>query len=282
SSAEVLADIEAWRGGRSAATLHFPASSRPWGQTIPWPKLGGALAAILLAIIGFVFRDKLFSPSKPEAPAAPAVSLAILPFRNASGDPNFDWLGSTVAEMLSTDVGQSAQLRTVSPNRLHQIFTDLRISATTALDPATIKRISEFSDADRLVWGQYVKFGDQIRIDATLQNLKNDSSIPLKIEIPTEKDIPGGIDHLADSIRQKLALSDNVLKELKASSFKPSSQSVTALRDYNQGVELQRDGKNLEARKQFEAATKDDPDFALAFSKLAQSYSSLGYDAEAE
>ena len=282
SSAELLADIEAWQGGRAAATLHFPTSSRPWGQTIPWPKLGGALAAILLAIIGFAFRDKLLSPRKPEAPVPPAVSLAILPFRNASGDPSFDWLGSTLAEMLSTDVGQSAQLRTVSPNRLHQIFTDLRISATTLLDPPSIKRIAEFSDADRLVWGQYAKFGDQIRIDATLQDLKNDRSIPLKIEIPTEKDIPGGIDRLADSIRQKLALSEDVLKQLRATSFKPSSQSVAALRDYDQGFGSLREGKNLEARKQFEAATKDDPAFALAFSKLAQAYSKLGMDAEAE
>ena len=37
--------------------------------------------------------------------------------------------------MLSTDVGQSSQLRTVSPNVLHQIFTDLRISSSTVLDP---------------------------------------------------------------------------------------------------------------------------------------------------
>jgi tetratricopeptide (TPR) repeat protein len=87
---------------------------------------------------------------------------------------------------------------------------------------------------------------------------------------------------LADSIRQKLALSESVLKELKASSFQPSSQSVVALRDYNQGVGFQRDGKKLEAKKQFEAATKEAPAFALAFSKLAQSYSRLGYDAEAE
>src|SRR5439155_1131027 len=49
-----------------------------------------------------------------------------------------------------------------------------------------------------------------------------------------------------------------------------------------QGIGFQRDGKNLDAQKQFEAATKEDPAFALAFSKLAQSYSSLGYDAEAE
>ena len=69
---------------------------------------------------------------------------------------------------------------------------------------------------------------------------------------------------------------------MKASSFQPVSQSVAALRAYNQGIGLQRDGKNLEAQKQFETATKEDPAFALAFSRLAQTYSNLGYDGEAE
>ena len=184
--------------------------------------------------------------------------------------------------MLSTDVGQSAQLRTVSPTSLHQIFTDLRISSATVLDPTTIRRVADFSTADRVVWGQYAKFGDQIRIDATLQDIKNGRTVPLKIDVPSEKEIPGAIDRLADSIRQKLALPENVMKELKASSFQTTSKSIAALRDYNQGIGLQRDGKNLEAQKQFEAATKEDPTFALAFSKLAQTYSSLGYDSEAE
>ena len=74
----------------------------------------------------------------------------------------------------------------------------------------------------------------------------------------------------------------DVLKELKASSFQPTSKSIAALRDYNQGIALQREGKNLEAQKQFQAATKEDPSFALAFSRLAQAYGSLGYDSEAE
>src|SRR5262249_43165698 len=60
------------------------------------------------------------------------------------------------------------------------------------------------------------------------------------------------------------------------------SKSIVALRDYDQGIGLQRDGKNLEAQKQFDEATKEDPTFALAFSRLAQVYSALGYDSEAE
>ncbi len=172
SSAEILADLEAWQGGRAAATLHFPSGVRPWGQSrFPWHWIGASAAVLVLAIVGFVFRGVLFGPST-KAPAGPVVSLAILPFRNASGDPGLDWLGPSIAEMLSTDVGQSAQLRTVSPNMVHQIFTDLRISPSTVLDPATIRRVVDFSSADRVVWGQYAKFGDQIRIDATLQDVK--------------------------------------------------------------------------------------------------------------
>src|SRR5207237_4333674 len=90
SSAEILAELEVWQGGRAAATLHFPSSSRPWGQTIPWHWIGGVAAVIVLAIVGFLFRDKLFGPAAARTQSGPAVSLAILPFRNASGDASLD------------------------------------------------------------------------------------------------------------------------------------------------------------------------------------------------
>lgn len=282
---DILADLNTWKDKRAAGTIRLDARVKPWGQTIPWPLITGIVTALVLTVGGYVLRDRLFKSSpNPESAtvAVPAVSLAILPFRNASADQTLDWLGPSLADMLSTDVGQSARLRTVSPANLHQIFSDLRISAGTVLDPATIKRVADFSNADRVVWGQYARFGSVIRIDATLEDMKNNRTVPMKVDVPSEKDIPGAIDHLADSIRQTLALPPDVLKELKASSFQPTSNSVAALKDYNQGIELQRDGKDLEAQKQFEASTKEDPNFALAFARLAQSYGTLGYDNEAE
>ena len=279
SATEMLRDLEVWQGKRAAATLGFHAAVKPWGQTIPWAWLTGIATALILVIVGYVFRASLFS--SPATTSGPVQSLAILPFRNASGDSSLDWLGSSFADMLSTDIGQSAQLRTVTPSNLHQILTDLRISSSTELDPSTIHRVADFSNAQRVVWGQYAKFGDEIRIDATLQDFKNDRSVPLKIEIPNEKEIPGAIDKLAELIREKLALPSNVVKELKASSFQPDSASVDALRAYNLGVGFQRDGRNLDAQQQLETATRADANFALAFSRLAQTYSKLGYDDQA-
>ena len=229
-----------------------------------------------------MFRGALFGPNKT-APTGPVVSLAILPFRNASGDPALDWLGPSIAEMLSTDVGQSSQLRTVSPNVVHQIFTDLRISSSTVLDPPTIRRVVDFSSADRVVWGQYARFGDQIRIDATLQDIKNDRTVPLKIDVPSEKEIPGAVDRLAESIRQKLAAPRRCTQGTEgqfvpAGLDNPWRPCGPTTRESN----FSATARTWKRRKQFEAATKQDPAFALAFSKLAQTYSSLGYDSEAE
>ena len=278
----LLADLEAWQGKRAAGAIAFEAV-KPWGQTIPWQWLGGAFAAIVLAVVGYTYRGKIFSPSTPRtAPVVAAKSLAILPFHNASGDSSWDWLGPSLGDMLSTDVGQSAHLRTVSPDRLQQVLHDLRITAGASLDPNTQQRIAEFTNADILVSGQYVKLGDQIRIDATLQDLKHGRTEILKSEAPNQQGLSAAVDRLADDIRQNLALSPDLVKELQAQSFKATSASVDALRDYNQGVQLLRQGNSLEAQKLLDAATKADPKFALAYSKLGEAYSALGYENEAE
>ena len=48
---EILTDLEAWQGGRAAATLHFPSSTRPWGQTIPWHWIGAVAALVVMAAV---------------------------------------------------------------------------------------------------------------------------------------------------------------------------------------------------------------------------------------
>ncbi len=184
--------------------------------------------------------------------------------------------------MLSTDVGQSKQLRTVPADRVQQVFSDLRITPSSVLDPSILARVAEFTNADRMISGRYEKSGSQIRIDATLQDLKHDRSVPIQIVAADEKDIPGAVDRLAASIRNNLALSSDVIKELQASSFQPTSRSAAALRLYSQGMQFLRDGRNLDAVKTLQSATQEDPEFALAYSRLAEADAALGYDSQAE
>src|SRR4029077_17493299 len=120
SAVELLADLDAFRGGRAAANLSFYPSVNPWGQDIPCPLLTGIASVLVLLVVGYLFRGKLL-PSGSKA-NAPALSLAVMPFQNKSGDESWDWLGLSLSDMLSTDVGQSAHLRTVSSDRVQQVF----------------------------------------------------------------------------------------------------------------------------------------------------------------
>jgi tetratricopeptide (TPR) repeat protein/predicted Ser/Thr protein kinase len=282
SAAELLHDLDAYSGKGAAANLRFQPAVEPWGRTIHWPLVTGIATVLVLAIVGYVFRGALFSPAAQKTPAVQALSLAVIPFQNTSGDAAWDWLGPSLADMLSTDVGQSAHLRAVSSDRVQQVFHDLRIAPNSIVDSTILGRVAEFTNADTLVWGQYTKLGDQIRIDATLQDRKHNRTIQVKAEAANQQDLSAAVDRLAGQIRQNLALSPDLVKELQAQSFKPTSTSVDALRDYNQGTQLLRQGNNLGAKTQLEAAIKEDPQFAVAYSRLGEAYSALGYDADAE
>ena len=184
--------------------------------------------------------------------------------------------------MLRTELGQSSRVRTVPSDRLHQVLQDLRIAPNATLAPAELARVADFTSARRVLSGQFARFGNAVRIDATLQDLDRGQTVPLNAMAPNEGAVLTAISQLAEAVRQNLARgSPDVLNELTATSWKPSTSSFDALRLYNEGQELTQQGSHQEALKRFEAATKQDGNFALGYSAQARSYSTLGYDAEA-
>jgi tetratricopeptide (TPR) repeat protein len=184
--------------------------------------------------------------------------------------------------MLSTDVGQSASVRMVSTDRVGQVLKDLRITPQSSLDQSTVSRVASLSNVDTVVWGQYAQFGDHIRIDATIQDLKRGRTATVKEDAASEKEILPAVDRLAAQIREKLSVSKSLQKELQEHAFKPSTSSISALRDYDQGLQQLRGGNYSDAAKNFQGAIDQDGQFALAYSKLAQSFAGLGQDDEAE
>jgi serine/threonine protein kinase/tetratricopeptide (TPR) repeat protein len=283
---EILQDLDAYQGARPTLASISTLPVAPPKPTLPWKWIGiGSLVLVMLAG-GWVLRTGLVRTGSSTAGSGnvkvPELSLAILPFRNASGDSSLDWLGPTLADMLSTGVGQSSQLRVISPERLHQVLSDLRITAESPVDATMISHIAESSSANTVFWGKYVRYQDKVRIEGTLQDLKHGRNYPIALDAPAEKDVSGTVTQIAEQIRRNLSVSADVMNELRASSFQPSSKSTVALRNYTQGVQMLRVGRNLDAVKMFDVAIKEDPNFALAHSRLAEAESALGYDSEAE
>jgi len=289
SMQELADELEVWRGKRprgGSSVLGRPGTSRVAphpAQRLPVKWITAGVAAVVLAaaaVAGFHY----WRPAGGETAAVqgPVISLAIVPFYNASGDSSLNWIGSSIAESLSSDIGESAHLRLVSADRLQQVLQDLRVSSQSQLDLSTLKRIAEFTHADTIVSGQYERFGEQTQITATVHDLKSDSEISMKTEVANEKDLLGSMEKLAADLREKLAANPEMLKELQAHSQHVTTKSIPALRAYDEGLQLARAGNDTQAVTKFEEATTQDPSFALAFSRLAQTYAALGYDDKAE
>lgn len=282
SARQVREDIEAWRAG-TIKKIDLPTPVKE-AKPANWSKLA-VVGAVVIALLGggvFLGRKFLGASTTTGRPAAPVASLAILPFHNASSDPKLDWLGSMMAEMLSTDVGSSASLRMLPASRVGQVLKDLRITPQSELDQSTVTRLANHSNVDTIVWGHYAQFGEKIRIDATVLDLKTNQGKTLKEEAASEKDILPAVDRLAAQIRQNLSVSSSLQTELQAQAFKPSTSSIAALRDYEKGLQAGRQGNPADAVKQFQAALQEDGNFALASSELAQAYAQLGQDEDAE
>jgi tetratricopeptide (TPR) repeat protein/predicted Ser/Thr protein kinase len=276
SAREVYNALEGWKSG---ATAPIQVRGLRWFRKFARNRVAvsSTAAALLLVVAGVIFRDRIAFRSAATPPAPVEVrSLAVLPFRNASGDSSLDWLGASLAAMLTTDVGQSSRLRTVPSDRVDQILRDLRVSASSELDAATLKRVSDVSNADLLLSGQFTKLGDRIRMDVLLRDSKRPMPVSLKAEAPNEKELLSAVSQLASSVQQNLALPSDVLNELRAKAAKPSSESLQALRYYNEGLQFARRANPGDASKSFEAAIQADPNFALAYAMLALNYSRLG------
>ena len=59
----ILADLNTWQDKRAAGTIKFDASVKPWGQTLPWPRITAIVTVLVLAISGYMLRDRLFRSS---------------------------------------------------------------------------------------------------------------------------------------------------------------------------------------------------------------------------
>jgi tetratricopeptide (TPR) repeat protein/predicted Ser/Thr protein kinase len=291
SASELLADLDAWQGKRPVSAVNHPARKETPERKGPAIKpsllAGSGIAALALALgIGayLAFRPAAGgTAAKPGAVSTvPALTLTVLPLHNASGDPKLDWLGAYLGDSLGTDIGQSSKLHAMPSDRLHQVLSDLQVTPGSEIDADTLRHIVQLTQTDIAVTGQYARLGNQIQIDATVQDIKNDRTVTVKASAANEQALPAAIDALADQVRKSLNFSSNQIEELKAQAFKPSSQSIEALHAYNQGMNLMRIGRNIDANQLFQSAVNADPQFALAWSALSQTQSALGHQADAE
>jgi serine/threonine protein kinase/tetratricopeptide (TPR) repeat protein/TolB-like protein len=248
-----------------------------------WFFVGALLLAVAVGIGYFVTRA-LRSGSRVSEHAKVRRSVAVLGFRNLSGSPDQEWVSTAISEMLGTELASGNKVRVIPGENVAHMKLDLSLPATDSYAPETLLKIRGNLGADEVVVGSYLGLGKDtqgpLRIDLRVQDATAGETIAAVSESGTEAELADLVTRVSSELREKLGMGSVPGEEVqRAGASLPSNPE--AVRFYSEGLAKLRAFDARAARDLFEKAVAADPNHALSHSFLAQSLSSLGYDAKA-
>jgi eukaryotic-like serine/threonine-protein kinase len=254
---EVKAQLESDAGGH-AGTSVMP--GRPSGSTT---RLTAAIAAVLLAAAGFG-GWQAHSAGRPAA--QPVRTIAVMPFRNVSGDRATDYFADGVTESFTGELGRTAGLRVTSPTTAMR-YRETRLSPT---DVATALNVAA------VIYGSVRREGDRVRIEATLLRGGNQELWTGGVERPAREILALQRD-LVRLIVSRLALATTSPEEARLSRVRSVDPDVYESFLKGRYYWNKRTPTALAtAVEHFTAALARDPTFAPAYVGLANCYNQMG------
>ena len=218
------------------------------------------IAVVLLLTNTFVWRkgEGLDGGSVSEAPAK---SIAVLPLLNESGDKSQDYFSDGLSEELISALGQVRSLKVIGRNSSFQFrgrAQDDTAGIGAKLGVAT------------LLEGTVRKQGDQVRIVASLIKVSDGSQLWSQTYDRQLKDVFAVQSDIASSVAN--ALKARVFGGAVEATDKPPGGNMAAYDAMLQGrwyAERRNRADYFKAVDYYQQAIKLDPDYALAYARLA-------------
>jgi eukaryotic-like serine/threonine-protein kinase len=226
-----------------------------------WRGVALALAAIVVAIAGIAY----FSFPSDDASGA---SLAILPLVNVSADPNMEYLSDGITESLINSLSQLPQLRVAARTSVFRYKGQ----------DAEPQKIGRDLKVKAVLTGEVVQRGDTLVIQVDLVDTADGSQLWGEQYSRKISDLLGVQQGISREIAATLRL--RLTGEQQRQVVKSYTQNAEAYRLYLRGRQFwnQRTKSGLgKAIELFHQAIDLDRDYALAWSGLADSYTTLGY-----
>src|SRR5262249_47126784 len=121
----------------------------------------------------------------------PRRSIAILGFKNLSGNPKADYLSTAFAEMLATELMAGEEIRTVPAEIVGRARKQLNLVEADSYAPDTLASIRQLVDCDYVVTGSFIVLGDggRVRMDLKLQDTRSGETVASTAQQGTQDDL---------------------------------------------------------------------------------------------
>ena len=225
--------------------------------------LGGlAIVALVVLVEGAGWRQRLFG----EPGLASIRSVAVLPMQNLSNDPDQEYFVDGMTDELITDLAQLHDLKVVSKTSIMQYKGTRK----------PLPQIGREFGVDAVVEGSVLRSGDRVRITAQLIRTATDRHIWAEAYDGDLKDVLSLQARVAEEITNQVKL--NLSAEETGRLRRPRAVNPEAFDLYLHG-RYAWNQRNVQGFRQaieyFNQAIEKDPEFALAYSGLADCHTLL-------
>lgn len=238
------------------------------------PIFAVVVVGILVLVILRPFQKKMPPPILSDKP-----SLAVMYFKNNTGDENFNHWRSALSDLLITDLSQSQRIRVLSAERLFNILNQLNQVEATTYSSDILHEVAKRGGVSNVLVGNFTKANGTFRINTSLQNANTGEVIASEgLQGEGEKSFYDMVDELTRKIKENFEFTQQEIEnDIDKEVSTITTSSPEAYKFYSEGRKLHLTGNYPQSIEQILKALEIDPDFAMAHRSLSSSYSNLDF-----
>jgi serine/threonine protein kinase/tetratricopeptide (TPR) repeat protein len=201
-------------------------------------------------------------------------SILLADFVNTTGDPVFD---GTLKQALAVQLEQSPYLNLVPDQTIRKTLQFMGRPADERVTGSVAREICERQNIKAMLSGSIATLGSEYVVALDVVNCRTGESLARDQVTAAKKEaVLPAVGKAASSLRGKLGESLASVQKFDTPVTEATTSSLEALKAYAAADEIRNGGGEAESLPLFQRAVDLDPNFALAYARLAAIYGNVG------
>lgn len=248
----------------SETEAHAPSSAEYIATEIKRHKTGAAITAVafvlLVAAAVFFYFNRAQALTEKD-------TILIADFVNTTGDNVFD---GTLKQALAVQLGQSPFLNIYPDERVRETLRFMGRSEDERLTKDVAREICQRQGIKALLLGTISSLGNNYVITLEAQNAETGESLAREhVEASSKEQVLASLGKATSELREKLGESLSSISKHYVPIEQATTSSLEALKAYAMANEERAKGSPEEAATLYKRAIELDPNFAMAYARMA-------------
>jgi eukaryotic-like serine/threonine-protein kinase len=234
-----------------------------------------ASALLVTTVVG----GRLYFRARPVPVPTAKGSILLADFDNKTGDKVFD---DTLRQALAVGLEQSPYLQTISDQKIEETLRLMGQEPGQRIIGNVARDVCQRAGAGAVLEGEIASLGAEYVLTLRAVNCARGDAIGTEqIQVPKKEQVLSALDRAATSLRRKLGESLSSITKYNTPLEQATTPSLEALQAYNAGIKAWDTKGNEAAIPFYKRAVDLDPNFAMAYARLAQACHNVGLTEEA-